>query len=164
MRTFKAIFTGAALGIIFVLFFTIGALADTPVDPGTFLAQVIEFVRGFGGLNSFAKLSAFLVLLVASMKVSFLNDLFWSKLGAFKTWLAPILSLAVGVVQMVSAGNFSLAGLMAYLAAGAGAVALHELLDTVKSIPGIGSWWVAIINVIENALGGPAAKQTLPVR
>lgn len=148
---------------IFTFFFALGALAaDSPVDPANFLGQVIDFAKSFGGLSSFAKLSGFLLLLVASMKVSFLNDLIWSKLGALQTWLAPLIALGTGIFQMVSAGNFSLAGLMAYLAAGVGAVALHELLDTVKAVPGVGSFWVALINVIENALGGPAAAKTLP--
>lgn len=166
MRQLKALFAFAIFTLIFVCFFSIGVLAaDTPVDPASFLGQVLDFIKGFGGLSWFGKLSGILLIVVASMKVSFLNDLIWSKLGALQAWLAPLLGLLTGIVSLLAGGQpITLAALTAYLAAGAGAVALHQLLDTLKVVPGLGSVWVSIINVIESALGGPASKKTLPTR
>lgn len=123
------------------------------MDDSAFLNQVFELIKGFGGMSWMLKFSAVLTLLIASMKVSFLSGL-WDKLGSFKALAAPMLALLAGTVSMVAAGGFSLQGLIAYLFAGAGAVALHELLDVIKAIPGLGGLWVTIIDFVSKLLGG----------
>lgn len=136
------------------------AYADsTVVSPQDFFAQVLAAVQSFGGLSMVLKVSAGITLAISSMKVSFLNNLIWSKLGPMQTWLAPVLGLVAGILGIGSNGQaMSLASVFAYLSAGAGAIVLHELLDSIKLIPGIGSAYVAIINVIEGAIGGPSAN------
>lgn len=139
---------------ILVLFTCSYAFADdTVLSPQDFLAQVMTAIQGFGGLGWVGKISSVVLLVVASTKVSFLHDLIWVRLGAAQAWVAPILGLAAGILApAISHQAITLPGVMAYVAAGAGALLLHELLDTVKAIPGIGSLYVGIINLVESAL------------
>lgn len=121
-----------------------------------FLFQVLKAISEFGGVSWVLKISMIVTLIVSSMKVSFFNDLIWNKLDGFKVWLAPILGLVTGLISLSVNGNLTFAGVFAYFSAGAGAVILHELLDSIKKIPGLGSVYVSIIEAIEKALGGPA--------
>lgn len=120
-----------------------------------FLTQVIEVIKNIGGVTTLLKISLVVTLLISSMKVTFLNDLIWSKLGAFKVYAAPILALIVGICSIGANGSpMSWALVFAYLTAGGGAVFLHEILDTIKAIPGLGPIYVTIINLISGLLGG----------
>lgn len=130
------------------------APAPAPLDPGDFLKQVIAAVEAMGGLNPVLKLSSIIMLLIASMKVTYLNTVIWSKLGAFQIWVAPFFGLLAGVLSLGSA--LTPAAAIAYITVGAGAVFLHEILDLLKLVPGLGSLYVFIINMIESALGGGA--------
>lgn len=130
-----------------------------PLPPTDFLTMVLDYIKSFGGISWVLKISGIITIIIASMKVSFLNDLIWSKLNGFKAWLAPILGIIMGVVSLSLSGQLTFAGVLAYFAAGAGAVVLHELLDTIKAIPGLGAIYVAIINAIEAALGGGTQKK-----
>lgn len=121
-----------------------------------FLNQVLSVIQGFGGLSFMLKASAIITLTIASMKVTALNQLIWSKLGSFQAWLAPILGLVAGILSIGSSGPLTLAKIFAYMSAGAGAVVLHELLDTIKAVPGLGAIYVSIINVIEGSVIGSA--------
>lgn len=121
------------------------------VSPGDFLSETLKQLQGFGGLGFSAKLAVGLTIIVSSMKVSVLNGL-WDKLGGAKVYVAPALSLIAGALLLKP---FSFAGLAAYGLSGAGAVFLHEILDSIKNVPGIGKLYVSIINVIQSALHGP---------
>ncbi len=148
------------ISILFCLTIATGyAFAETaPVSPLDFLGQVLSTIFRFGGLTWVMKISSVVMLLIASMKVSVLNDWFWSKLGNFQAWVAPILGALGGILSIaINGGQINLASIIAYMTAGAGAIVLHELLDTLKAIPGLGAIWVQIIQGIENALGGPAS-------
>lgn len=131
---------------------------DTPTLD--FLTQFLNTVKGFGGLTWAAKVSSIIMLLVASMKVSVLNDLIWKKFGEKQVWVAPLLGLVGGllVLGFDPGSKLTLAGVLAYVTAGAGAVYLHEILDLVKAIPGLGSAYVALITLIENSLPSSIAK------
>lgn len=154
-------FSAAKLFLFLSLTFLFSyAFAQDVLAPQDFFAQVLEFIKSFGGLPQMAKIAGAILLILASFKVSFLNDLIWSKLGSFKVWAAPILGLAAGILGIGAGGQpITGAAIFAYVTAGAGAVILHELLDTIKAIPGIGQIWVTVINLIEGMLGGPASKQ-----
>lgn len=115
-----------------------------PVDQ--FLSQVIELVKSFGGLPWMGKVAGVIMLLIASCKVSFLKPM-WAKLGAAQVYVPLVLALIGGIVSMQP---ITLPGVVAYMFAGAGAVILHELLDSVKAIPGLGSIYVSIINLVES--------------
>ena len=115
------------------------------------ISAVSTVIQNFGGLSWSLKIACIVLLIIAFMKVSFLSS-FWAKLGKFQAYAAPVLGLVLGVLTLSVSGPISLAGVMAYLAAGSGAILLHELLDTIKAIPGIGSVYVGIIDAIESVL------------
>lgn len=129
------------------------AFAGDVVSPQDFFALVLEAIKGFGGVSWVLKIASIITIIISSMKVSFLNDLIWSKLGAFKSWVAPILGLIAGILMLSKDGGLTLAGVFAYISAGGGAIILHELLDSIKAIPGLGPTWIWIINMIEASLG-----------
>lgn len=143
-----------AIIVLIVSFVAFYAFADeVVVSPQDFFAQVLEAIRTFGGLSVMAKISAVVMIIISSMKVSFFRELIWDKLGALQTWVAPILGLIAGILGL---GNgdapITLASVMAYVAAGGGAIILHELLDSIKAIPGIGQVYISMINLIQGFL------------
>jgi hypothetical protein len=142
------------LSAFIVSSFCFGQTVSVEVSPQDFLTQVLEAIKNFGGVSTMLKISSIILLIVSSMKVSFLNDLIWSKLGSFKVYAAPVLGLIAGLLGLGNAGSVTLASVLAYVAAGGGAVFLHEILDTVKLIPGIGPQYVKLIEVVELLLGG----------
>lgn len=150
----------SSLVLLFVgfIFVTSYALADA-VAPQDFFAQVLQVIHDWGGIQTMAKISAAITLIIASMKVTYLNELIWQKIGALQTWVAPILGLVGGIVGLGVSGPVTLASVVAYVTAGAGAVFLHEILDTVKAIPGVGTFYLNMINTLEKTLGGPAVTQ-----
>lgn len=139
------------------------AFADASViTPGDFFTQVLAVVQSFGGLSTLLKISGVVTLVIASMKVSFLNQLIWSKLGAAQVYLAPVLGLVAGIIVLKANGSaLTAASVFAFMSAGAGSVFLHEILDTIKAIPGLGAVYVSLIGLIESALGGPSAQLPL---
>lgn len=137
------------------------AVAAVPTDDlpaGDFLSQVLAAIKQFGGLPTVGKIALIIALLISSMKVSVLNQLLWSKLGAAKVWVAPLLGLIAGILDLANSGQVTLASVFAYISAGAGAIILHELLDSVKKIPKLGELWVKVIEIVQRALKGPEPK------
>lgn len=128
-----------------------------------FLSQVLQVIKEFGGLPTVLKIAAIITLLISSMKVSVLNELVWSKLGDFKPWAAPILGLIAGILDLAKAGTVSWASVFAYISAGAGALILHDLLDSVKAIPKLGAVYVKLIELVQKALGPAATKKSAKV-
>lgn len=114
-----------------------------------FLSQVLKFINDFGGLEKMAKIAGVLVLLVESMKVSFMKPL-WDKAGPYKMLVAPVLSMAAGLVVMPSV---SAEGVVSYLLAGAGAVLFHDLLKAIKGLPGVSAVAQGIIDVLAGLIG-----------
>lgn len=123
--------------------------AELPV--ADFLSQVFDAVKQFGGLPWMGKIALIVLLLIGSMRVSVLNTLVWSKLGAAKAWVAPLLGLLAGLLSMGKA--LTLASALAYVGAGAGAVLLYELLALVKATPKLGPLWASAVGLIMKALG-----------
>jgi hypothetical protein len=123
-----------------------------------FATQVFNAIKGFGGMNWLLRISTIILLLGATMKVSFLRPL-WDKLGSFKTFAGPLFGLVGGLLAYFGGGTqFSLAALVAYMFAGSGAIALHELLDAMKGIPGLGAIYVGIIDFVAKKLGGSSSQ------
>lgn len=131
------------------------------LDVGPFLSDALQGFQAIGGASGMAKIAIIILLLIASMKVNLINNALWSKIpDKFKGWLAPGLGLLAGLLLLP---KLSLAAVMAYVVSGGGAVALHEILDLVKLIPGIGSMWVSLIDIVEGALNpAPATAQAAP--
>lgn len=135
-------------------------VAAAPLPPQDFLSQVLQAIQGFGGLSTVAKISVIILLLVSSMKVTALNQLIWSKLGKAQAWVAPLLGLVAGILGLANGADqkITLASVMAYVASGAGAILLYELLDSLQAIPGIGPTYVSIIEFIKGLTGGPKSQ------
>ena len=126
--------------------------AQEAVASSDFLAQVLEAVKGMGGLSGAAKVSTIVMLLISSMKVSALAK-YWDKLGTAKPWASPLLGVLIGLASLWSGGAApTLAQLGAYMLAGAGALHLHELLDLAKKLPKVGPVYIKLIDLIEGVL------------
>lgn len=143
------------VGLYAVTAFSQDAIVTAPAD---FFSQVLQVVQNWGGISTMLKIASVITLIVASMKVSYLNQLIWSKLGAAQVYVAPVLGLIGGCLSLGVGGPVTAASMFAYVSAGAGAVFLHEILDSIKSIPGLGSIYLTVIGLLEGALGGGAAK------
>lgn len=134
---------------------------QTPADDeAMFLQQIFLTIQGMGGLSAYLKLSALITLIVSSMKVSVIRQKIWDKLGPAKAWVAPALGLAAGVLGLGAGGApLTLASAVAYVSAGAGAILLHELLDSVKEVPGVGKAYGRVIDAAKKSLGGQASSR-----
>lgn len=133
------------------------AAASTNMPLSDFVILIWNDIIHFGGMTWMLRLAAIFTVIISSMKVSVLKSWIWDRLGALQGWAGPVMGLLVGVVSLGSGGHLTLSGVMAYLAAGAGAPILHEILEMAKSIPTIGPLWVQLIGVIESALGGTSS-------
>jgi len=129
----------------------------------TFLKQIMDTILQFGGLSFLLKVSSIVTLIVSATKVTFLQK-YWEKLGGFQVLVAPILGLVSGVLILASQGTLTWAGVASYVFAGAGAVVLHELLDAIKTLPGIGAVFIAIIDFISGKLGGQPTSPSEPTK
>lgn len=125
-----------------------------PMTGSDFFSRLTQTFLAFGGMSWAMRVSSITLLVVATMKVTKLDDLLWSKLRGLQAFAAPLLSLAGGISVLAAQGQLSWQAVWLYLGAGAGAIALHELLDAVKAIPGLGSGYVTVIAAVEKALGG----------
>jgi hypothetical protein len=159
MKTAFNILMLAAFMTCFTLFAFAQSAVPQPVDTveGIF-SQALTLIKQFGGLPWVLKIAGISAILISTLKVSAIRELTWDKLGDAKVWAAPILGLVFGILSLGT--DLTWASALAYVSAGAGAIIFHELLDSIKAIPGIGSVWVSIIDVIQSLLGGKK-KNTL---
>jgi len=145
------------------------AAADVPPPVGDitladFLSQVVEVALRIGGLSTMMKVSVVILLLVSALKVGPLKAL-WTSLGFGQVWLAPLLALVAGLLGLGTAGApFSLALALVYMTTGAGAVFLHEILDSVKTIPGIGPVYLKAIQLVVRPSAAPAVHADMAGR
>jgi len=116
-----------------------------------FLSDVGTFIQSCGGLSAWAIAAGAIMLVIASFKCSYFAPA-WEKLGNFKTYVPLLLALIAGLIQLKAEDKFSAANIFAWLTAGAGAAILHDLLDGVKSIPGLSSIYKTIISLAQAAL------------
>ena len=145
---------------IVISFFCLTAFAQEapPVELGSVFQQVADLIAQWGGFSWYLKIAGVITVILSAVKTSFLKP-YWDKLGDFKAYAGPILGLAAGILSLgISDEPISWAGIAAYIGAGAGAVFLHEILDTLKAIPGIGSMWVSIIDLIKVLLKAPVSN------
>ncbi len=156
----KTTFKNLALCLTMMFFAVLAFAQDTIPAPAEtvegFFAQTLTFIKQFGGLPWVFKIAGIAAILLSTLKISVLREYTWDKLGNAKVWAAPVIGLIFGIASLGT--NLTLASALAYISAGAGAIILHELLDSVKAIPGLGGVWISIIDVIKSLLGG--SKQT----
>ena len=146
--------------VIAVDLFVLVAMAQETMSPDAeFVRQVWDAIQNFGGLNFVARCSLVIMLIISSMKVSFLRPL-WTKLGKAQPWLTLGLGFLGGLADaFMGHDKFSWSVVVAYAVAGAGAGYIHDLLDTIKKVPGLGAVYVGLIDVLMEVLGGAKAKK-----
>lgn len=148
------------LGIIALFCFMSAAMAQAvpmPLPDNASIEQLfsaaISLFSDFKLLSSQMKVAGVLFLLIAVVKNSMFQPL-WAKLGDAKKIAAPVLSLAAFFVMQP---KLDLSVVIAAITTGAAASYLADILDLLKKIPGIGSVYVKIIDVIGMLLKKPQA-------
>ena len=172
----KYVFTGVAASSVLLMSQAVFAdvagigsaasaiISATSLSWGSFLDDILGAVQGFGGLGWSLKIAVIVLALIGLMKITSLSS-FWDKLGSAQSLLAPALGLVFGVLMLGSNGTITLCGVFAYIGSGAGAILLNELLNAVKAIPGLGSTYISIINMIEGFIPAAlASKKSLALR
>lgn len=124
------------------------------------ITQLWAFISGWASMANPAKVSGAIMLLISIWKSSLIQPL-WAKLGNFQVLVAPILGIGLAISQLP--GGFSLANLWAGLQAGGLAIAFHELLTVLESVPWIGAKYQAIIAFFDNLLYKPAVVSAAKV-
>ena len=110
--------------------------------------SVISYIFGFNSVPEYAKNSVLVLVVIGLLKSSAALPL-WNKLGNFKVLAAPLLSM---LLSLVGVNPFSMSE---SFISGALAIALHEMLDALKAMPGIGPKYQALIAVVERLLRSP---------
>lgn len=114
-----------------------------------FIMEVLQAVSGWKDMPIQFVLSGVVALLVSSLKVDFLRTYLWDKLGSFKVFLAPALSL-LGALLAVQ--PFTWATFWAALTTGAGAIALYEIFKALKALPGVSPLLAKVIDFLSGLL------------
>lgn len=116
------------------------------------LQQSLEFFKNSSSLDGMAKVSAIVFLLVGFIKSSALSFL-WDKLGNFKAFAVPTLTLIGAIThEFVASGKVSFSVAMLALGHSLGAMALADLFDALKKVKGLGKLQLTIIGLIEKIL------------
>jgi len=118
--------------------------------------MLLKIVTDWKTLGWSAGVVALLTLIVSTMKNSVLRGLIWDKLGWAKVFVAPVLGIAMFLIGMQS---FSWGAVLLGFTSGVGAIALHQLLDGLKAIPGLGSGFVKLIDFLGGLLKKPPEKK-----
>lgn len=122
------------------------------------LGSIVDYLKNLSGLGTMGMLSATITLLISLWKSSFLQP-YWAAMPEWmKRWMGPVLGMVSAVLAL---GPLSWATVMAGLSSGMLAAALHDLLDTLKVVPGLSPIYIAIINTIESFLGSPAEAKSV---
>lgn len=95
-----------------------------------------------------------LMIIVATLKNTFLRKLIWSKIPDWlKATVAPALSIIA--FALAEGDKFNVGTFWIAITTGVAAVYLHELLDGLKTAPFIGDKWRRIIDEVGKSLGKP---------
>jgi hypothetical protein len=126
------------------------------------LGMIVPWIQSLSGLSTAGIIAASLTLLISLWKSSALQPL-WAMIPAsVQTWVAPLMAIVIALGGMPSLSWASLwVAIQAGLGSGMLAIALHDLLDTVKTMPWVSGPWVTVINFIEGFLGAPPATKTV---
>lgn len=121
------------------------------MDINDLFAQLWALIQAFPSLPAAGKISGIILLLISLIKSSLVAPL-WEKLGSWKVVIAPALGLVAGVLAI---HPLSFASLWQGLLGGVLAMGLHQLLDAIKVIPGIGPVYLKVIDVLETIFKAP---------
>ena len=119
-------------------------------DIGGMLGDLIKAIGDIKSVGWQAGVSGILVVIISTTKNSFLKQLIWDKLGWAKVMVAPVLAM---IVVALTVQPFNAKAVLLALTTGAGAIALHQVLDALKDAPFIGETWKKVIDGIGKLLG-----------
>lgn len=123
------------------------------------LGMMLKLFSSWQSAGMLAGMSALVMLIIASLKNSMLRAMVWDKLKWGKVFVAPVMSIVLVFMGMMAKGmTIDGKAVLAALFVGGGAVALHEILDGLKQVPGIGGIWVNLIDMAGKLLGKPSDK------
>lgn len=157
---------GFSYWIIACVMLVFGVIKIAFAEDPTATSVVQDFFSALGSMKGMQwqlAAASFITILISALKVSAWRPL-WNKLGWFKAFLAPMLSIFVVMLTAMSAGNFGWKSAVTALVTGGGALAIHELLDSFKGIPGIGGTWLAIIEWVSKMLGGSVTVSSMSAK
>jgi hypothetical protein len=121
--------------------------------------MMMKAIGDYKALGWQAGMSMIVMLIIASMKNSALRSMIWDKMKWGKVFVAPVLSLILVIAAQLKGGHpVDFKSLMLAMVTGAGALALHEILDGIKYLPGVGPMWVSLIDLIGKFLKKPDAQ------
>lgn len=133
----------------------VAEVAAVEVPVSTIISQLMKVATDWKAFGWQAGLIALITLLLSTLKNSFLRTYLWDKLGPCKVFAAPILSMLAIFIGM---GEFSWAGALVGITTGGGAIALHQMLDGVKKMPGVGSVALSMADLLGKLLKAPPKK------
>jgi len=153
MRSLKYLFVMIVSLLMSVMAFAQEVVTEPEISG--LLADLVAAVGSWKEGGWILGLSAILTVVISSMKNSLLKELIWDKLKGFKIFVAPLLSL---IIIVISVQPFTWKAFLLAMVTGAGAMALHAILDGVKELPFIGETWKKVIDVIGKLLGRKSAQ------
>ena len=129
------------------------AFAQEEVSIVELINTVVALAGDAKNLGVLGAVAAGLTLLISTMKNSLISQYTWDKLPAWsKVFVAPVLSLIAAAIVVTP---FSLKTVGVSLLMGSASIALHDVLDSVKKMPGIGKTWLKVIDVLGKVLRNP---------
>lgn len=112
--------------------------------------MILNLIASFGGLSWVLELAVAIFLIIAFAKLTKLKKP-WDELNHLKALVPLALALLIGILNLQP---YSVAGIVAYLLTGAGAMIIHDILQIIKGIPGLGPSYINAIECISRKLGG----------
>lgn len=145
---------GAAVAVAAAPVLAPPVLVDPNADALAVAADAFKKIMDSKAAGTLALIMAIITILIGVLKNSALRGYFWDKLGWFKVLLAPALGMIYCLLAVKQAGSTEY---MAAMLMGFGSTSLHELLDGIKQIPGLGPTYVAVIDIVGGILGNKKA-------
>lgn len=128
------------------------AVAEVEVGFSDIFSQAIKAIESWRSLGWQVGLSGVLAVFISTLKNSFIRRWVWDRLGWSKVLVAPALSLII-VILSVKPLTFSAVILAIFV--GAGAIFIHEMLDSLKDAPFVKRPYNKVIEILASLLKKP---------
>lgn len=111
--------------------------------------MTLATIASFGGLPWVLEIAVFIFLIIAFAKLTRLKHP-WDELHHLKALVPLAFALLIGILNLQT---YTVAGIAAYLLTGAGAMIVHDMLEIVKGVPGLGPSYINTIEYLSRKLG-----------
>lgn len=135
-----------------IMFATVAVAQAVEPAPSDLLGALLRALADWQSVGWQAGVAALLTILISTVKLSW-AQVYWNKLGYFKVFVAPVLSL---VAVAIAAPALDAKAMYVAITTGAGAVFLHQILDSVKKMPGLKKPISIVIDIVSKLLGKPS--------